>query len=81
VPKNGSLFFTIFQTFMTEAPRHSRAGRKPPRTGTSMDFRLRGNDGWLNELVCNFGDYPSDFFDIIIIIDECRRGGANDEST
>jgi type I restriction enzyme R subunit len=27
-----------------------------------------------------FGDYPSDFFDIIII-DECHRGGANDEST
>ncbi|MGC2165092.1 MAG: DEAD/DEAH box helicase family protein [Gallionella sp.] len=27
-----------------------------------------------------FGEYPSDFFDFIII-DECRRGGANDEST
>ncbi len=27
-----------------------------------------------------FGDYPSDFFDLIII-DECHRGGANDEST
>ncbi len=27
-----------------------------------------------------FGDYPSDFFDFIII-DECHRGGANDEST
>jgi type I restriction enzyme R subunit len=26
-----------------------------------------------------FGDYPSDFFDLIII-DECHRGGANDES-
>jgi len=26
-----------------------------------------------------FGDYPSDFFDFIII-DECHRGGANDES-
>lgn len=25
-----------------------------------------------------FGDYPSDFFDLIII-DECHRGGANDE--
>ncbi|MFK8163714.1 MAG: EcoAI/FtnUII family type I restriction enzme subunit R [Lewinella sp.] len=27
-----------------------------------------------------FGDYPPDFFDFIII-DECHRGGANDESS
>lgn len=27
-----------------------------------------------------FGDYPADFFDVIVI-DECHRGGANDEST
>ena len=27
-----------------------------------------------------FGDYPEDFFDLIII-DECHRGGANDESS
>ena len=27
-----------------------------------------------------FGQYPPDFFDLIII-DECHRGGANDEST
>ncbi len=27
-----------------------------------------------------FGEYPRDFFDFIII-DECHRGGANDEST
>ena len=26
-----------------------------------------------------FGDYPPDFFDLIIV-DECHRGGANDES-
>ena len=51
VPKNGSIFFTIFQTFMS------------------------GPDG-----APYFGDYPSDFFDIIII-DECHRGGANDEGT
>ncbi|HTO34679.1 MAG TPA: type I restriction-modification enzyme R subunit C-terminal domain-containing protein, partial [Flavobacterium sp.] len=29
--------------------------------------------------VPNYGQYPSDFFDFIII-DECHRGGANDES-
>jgi type I restriction enzyme R subunit len=27
-----------------------------------------------------FGEYPADFFDFIVI-DECHRGGANDEST
>jgi type I site-specific restriction endonuclease len=27
----------------------------------------------------HFGEYPRDFFDFIII-DECHRGGANDES-
>ncbi len=27
-----------------------------------------------------FGEYPQDYFDLIII-DECHRGGANDEST
>jgi type I restriction enzyme R subunit len=54
VPKNGSIFFTIFQTFMS---------------GTDAE----GNPA------PNFGDYPSDFFDFIII-DECHRGGANDES-
>src|SRR5690554_1400884 len=28
----------------------------------------------------NFGQYPEDYFDLIIV-DECHRGGANDEST
>ncbi|MBA2760825.1 MAG: DEAD/DEAH box helicase family protein [Segetibacter sp.] len=51
VPKNGNVFFTIFQTFM------SGANNTP-----------------------YFGEYPKDFFDFIII-DECHRGGANDEST
>ena len=54
VPKNGSLFFTIFQTFMSG----------PPKDGQSSPY---------------FGEYPPDFFDFIII-DECHRGGANDES-
>lgn len=54
VPKNGSLFFTIFQTFMSG---QSKDGQPAPY----------------------FGEYPPDFFDVIII-DECHRGGANDES-
>jgi type I restriction enzyme R subunit len=54
VPKNGSIFFTIFQTFMSG----------PPRDGQPSPY---------------FGDYPADFFDFIVI-DECHRGGASDES-
>jgi type I restriction enzyme R subunit len=54
VPKNGSIFFTIFQTFMSG----------PPKDGHPSPY---------------FGEYPPDFFDFIII-DECHRGGANDES-
>ena len=54
VPTNGSLFFTIFQTFMS---------------GT-------GTDG---KPAPYFGAYPPDYFDLIII-DECHRGGAQDES-
>jgi type I restriction enzyme R subunit len=53
VPKNGSLFFTIFQTFMSG----------PPKDGQPSPY---------------FGEYPPDFFDFIVI-DECHRGGANDE--
>lgn len=55
VPKNASVFFTIFQTFMS--------GKDD-----------EGNDAPY------FGEYPKDFFDLIII-DECHRGGANDESS
>ncbi|MCC5907178.1 MAG: DEAD/DEAH box helicase family protein [Balneolaceae bacterium] len=51
VPTNASIFFTIFQTFMS-GPDDSPY----------------------------FGDYPEDFFDFVII-DECHRGGANDESS
>lgn len=47
--KNASLFFTIFQTFMT--------GEEEPA----------------------YLQYPPDFFDFIVI-DECHRGGAKDES-
>jgi type I restriction enzyme, R subunit len=50
VPRNASIFFTIFQTFMT------------------------GEDEF------RFEEYEKDFFDFIII-DECHRGGAKDEST
>ena len=55
VPKNGSLFFTIFQTFMSG----------PLKDGQPSPY---------------FGEYPPEFFDFIVV-DECHRGGANDESS
>jgi type I restriction enzyme, R subunit len=54
VPTNGSIFFTIFQTFMSGMDAE---GKPAPY----------------------FGEYSKDYFDFIII-DECHRGGANDES-
>jgi type I restriction enzyme R subunit len=54
VPKNASIFFTIFQTFTSGSDAN----------GDPAPY---------------FGDYPADFFDCIII-DECHRGGAKDES-
>jgi type I restriction enzyme R subunit len=54
VPKNASVFFTIFQTFTSGT---DESGDPAPY----------------------FGDYPPDFFDCIVI-DECHRGGAKDES-
>src|SRR5690606_36742594 len=66
VPTNGSIFFTIFQTFMT----HSPEGAKSTSEAVTP---LAKNEQF------NFGQYPPDYFDFIII-DECHRGGANDES-
>ena len=54
VPTNGSIFFTIFQSFMSGTDDE----------GNSTPY---------------FGEYPKDYFDFIVI-DECHRGGANDES-
>jgi len=54
VPTNGSIFFTIFQTFMSG----------PIKDGKPSPY---------------FGEYPADYFDFIVI-DECHRGGARDES-
>ena len=53
-PKNASLFFTIFQTFMVSS-------------------------GMTGETTPVYQQYAPDFFDFIVI-DECHRGGAKDES-
>ena len=56
---SGSIFFTIFQTFMTGTGEE---------TEDVEDFDLK-----------RYEEYPPEFFDLIII-DECHRGGAKDES-
>lgn len=58
VPKNGSVFFTIFQSVMTDGGAEVSGEEEP---------------------AFNYQDYPSDFFDCIII-DECHRAGAKDGS-
>ena len=75
VPTNGSIFFTIFQTFMSGGDANSPV--RPERSEGSDGQTLRAPQG---ERQGYFGDYPPDFFDVIII-DECHRGGANDESS
>lgn len=65
VPKNASVFFTIFHTLMSG-----------PNTvvDESEDAEISEDEN------AYYKQYPQDFFDLIII-DECHRGGANDEST
>ncbi len=105
VPKNGSLFFTIFQTFMSGPPQRqtndysgdsaqtpaipAKAGiqgstaRRSPWTpasaGVTMQNAGSNSDANGDPSSPYFGEYPPDFFDFIVI-DECHRGGANDES-
>jgi len=86
VPKNGSVFFTIFQTFMTGSTTTNadlRIGSSEEDIRASLEIGDPEDNANLEigdpKLQSNFGDYPSDFFDFIVI-DECHRGGANDES-
>jgi type I restriction enzyme, R subunit len=75
VPTNGSIFFTIFQTFMTSAQNGEETDVEEDELNMAAEPRVKYEDKSFN-----FGQYPEDFFDLIII-DECHRGGANDESS
>ena len=66
VPTARNLYFTIFQTMMTSpnAQKAEEQGIKLPEGADDQPYYMQ---------------YERDFFDFIII-DECHRGGANDES-
>lgn len=67
VPMNGAVFFSIFQTLMTD------------RIG--LDAVDEDAEGAVEEAAePNYLGYPPDFFDLVVI-DECHRGGARDESS
>lgn len=65
VPKNASVFFTIFHTFMS---------------GPNSDVEENEEGEIVEDELAYYKQYPEDFFDLIII-DECHRGGAKDESS
>ena len=64
-------------------PASIRKKGSVPKNGinffTIFQTFMSGQDADGNPLP-SFGEYPPDFFDFIVI-DECHRGGANDEST
>lgn len=66
VPTNGSIFFTIFQSLMAN-DNTAEAEESEEENITEYDHQA-----------AYYNQYPTDYFDLIII-DECHRGGANDE--
>ncbi|MBA5249125.1 MAG: DEAD/DEAH box helicase, partial [Gammaproteobacteria bacterium] len=68
VPTNGSLFFTIFQSLTANN-----------NTAEAAEIEKDDDQGY-DKASAYYNKYPDDFFDLIII-DECHRGGANDESS
>jgi len=66
VPTNGSIFFTIFQSLMAN---DSTADAEELEEGITTDY---------DKAAAYYNQYPKDYFDFIVI-DECHRGGANDE--
>ena len=89
VPTNGSIFFTIFQSFMSSSIDNGKwiidneedhadylmvaESQAEYKTTNENNYQFSTINSQLN-----FGQYPKDYFDFIVI-DECHRGGANDE--
>lgn len=89
VPTNGNIFFTIFQSFMaTDATENEeelameQGDIQATPSAESPPMVAEKEPPYIVSATPEsyFGQYAPDFFDFIII-DECHRGGANDEST
>ena len=88
VPTNGNIFFTIFQSFMAsdsseqeeelamEQEMECEVTERPLAAEKAAIYNSQAKAS----AEAYFGQYEPDFFDFIII-DECHRGGANDESS
>ncbi|HAI75882.1 MAG TPA: restriction endonuclease subunit R, partial [Microscillaceae bacterium] len=76
VPTNGNIFFTIFQTFSTSPIENVEL--KIDNESIPSNIPAEPTPNYQLSIV-NYQLYPPDYFDFIII-DECHRGGANDES-
>ncbi len=68
VPTNGSVFFTIFQSLMAND------------NTAELPENERQDEAEFDDEAAYYHQYDQDFFDLIII-DECHRGGANNESS
>lgn len=84
VPMGQSIYFTIFQTMLCGGEGddgENGALRGVPAEGVAENgvSRLERGEGIPLPEQEYYKQYPQDFFDFIII-DECHRGGANDES-
>ena len=83
VPTNGSVFFTIFQSFMaSDQSEVEQEEEQEQEEGSELGMAAEDHAVYSSpkEIESYFGQYEPDFFDFIII-DECHRGGANDESS
>ena len=90
VPTNGSIFFTIFQSFMSSSIDNGKLKMDNESSNYLLDKvaeqqcvygTINDEENYQLSTInsqLNFGEYPKDYFDFIII-DECHRGGANDE--
>ena len=67
-----SIYFTIFQTMLCATDGEDDAS-------TTLNNNGEVGEHSRTESIEYYKQYPHDFFDFIII-DECHRGGANDES-
>ncbi len=87
VPTNGSIFFTIFQTFMTSPTYTGELTIDNEKSLDNEELKIENENLSIAAeppanyplSIVNYQLYPADYFDFIII-DECHRGGANDES-